>query len=123
MSNLKQKAKGFLIGASMVPAMGILHHCMGYITDEWYDLENYSLKNRFECAYFTNVPESHRNFTATARNHVRNEKYPVGPNFTYPAMLFAGLAGLMLADEKRRRKCQNVINSLDKLMDKKFGRC
>ena len=99
MSKIKGFIVGTAIGASVIPAAGVLAHFgMMIASDPYVPKGDYSLKNRFECAYCWNVPESHRQYTRMRElpsGWTQDEKtlYMAHPLATYPAILVFGLLG------------------------------
>lgn len=108
------KAKGFIKGALLVPAMGLVAHgVMGVVSSNydwnafggghWPTDEEYSLKHRFETACSFNTPEEHKTYVVYepifrdgSWEHGQGEKvpyWPASPYMTYGAMLAAGLIG------------------------------
>lgn len=99
MSDFKNKAKSFMIGAALVPAAGLLAH-MGGAIHPYAESEDYSLKHRYECAYSFNTPEEHKHYTVTSWDTPefdgipdQKKSYLASPWAMYPAMLGLGLLG------------------------------
>jgi len=100
MSEFKNKAKSFMMGAALVPASMLATGLVfpdGVATDDGVHSSTFSLSHAFECAYSLNTPQSHKTFYVSATNHGMDSSgtypYAAHPLATYPAMLTLGLLG------------------------------
>lgn len=102
--------RGFVKGALLVPALGLAAHFMRYAGDDLLH-DDYSLKNRFECAYCFNVPNEHKFYHSS---YYLNDTelslpkcqtyYMASPYVIYPAMMLLGLRGAYVAARKKKRE-------------------
>lgn len=121
MSSMNAKAKGFIKGALMVPALGVAAHItMGLFSGnyepnihaDWNLSDDYSLKHRFETAYNFNTPENHKTYKfyetrwydgTLEHEYIATVPYwPTSPYVTYGAMLACGLLGARRAARRER---------------------
>ena len=100
MSDFKNKAKSFMIGAALVPVSmvtGGLVMQTGGLSDETIHSNGFSLSHAMECAYSLNTPDAHKTYYISATNHGMDDSgtypYAAHPFATYPAMLALGLVG------------------------------
>lgn len=103
MSSIKTKATGFIIGAAMIPLMGVGAHALGAALQDGV-MNDYSLHHRFETAYSFKTPEDHKHYTFIASHDnpladSDTHRYPASPYATYPAMLVFGLLGARAASK------------------------
>lgn len=120
---MNAKVKGFLKGALLVPAMGLVAHgVMGLASDNyelnvnadwnWPTDDSYSLKHRFETAYSFNTPQDHKTYRFYDSTwsdgmlyHGQGKEvpyWPASPYVTYSAMLACGLLGARRAARHER---------------------
>ncbi len=100
--------RGALIGAVVIPFMGLLAHAGSGITNTFVNdgSEDYSLKNRFETAYKFDVPHKKSHYDVLYQDSAWNpeiatERYLAHPAATYPAhLVFALLGGIAGAKRK-----------------------
>ena len=121
MSLMNAKAKGFVKGALLVPALGVVAHItMGFFSGnyepnihaDWRLSDDYSLKHRFETAYNFNTPEDHKTYKfyeirchdgTLEHEYIETVHYwPTSPYITYAAMLACGLLGARRAARRER---------------------
>lgn len=101
-------AKSMILTAAVIPVLGLAVHGLNELGTV--RVENYSVKNRFECAYCFNVPESNKYYYSTpiifgdALNGCRQkEYYAASPWATYSLIAGAGVAGAVLYRRKQRQ--------------------
>ncbi|MBD5391433.1 hypothetical protein HDR66_01350 [bacterium] len=100
---------GTIGAAGLVSMGGLVAHGVGFVDDR--DLDDYSLRHRFESAYCVDVPESHKYYTASYYDQVKGEtvtkqeRYLASPWFTYPAIAaYGALLGAFCAAVGRTGK-------------------
>lgn len=116
MKDIKSKVNGFIIGAAMVPLMGVGAHIMAQLGDGNVG-DDYSLHNRFETAYSFNTPDAHKTYTFVPCGEdsaLQTFNYMASPWATYPAMLAFGLLGAhtlaKFEEDEKRRKIMSANN-------------
>jgi len=101
MSEFKNKAKSFVIGATLVPASMLAAGMIfsnGTGNSDTVHSSTFSLSHAFECAYSMTTPQSHKTYDISATDHGMDSSgtypYAAHPLVTYPAMLGLGLLGV-----------------------------
>ena len=115
MAKLRPAAKGFFIGLTIVPAMGILAHGVRMAGEDRLG-DDYSLCHRFESAYCFNVPQEHREYTVFPISNgyqieePKKDRYMANPWLIWPLTLAGGVLGAASALDKEKRKVEYYRN-------------
>lgn len=98
------------VAAAILSVMGLAAHGAGYLLNN--NLDNYSLKNRFETAYSFKTPETHKYYYVNGGDV---EKYAMTPYGTYGTMgafmALSGAFGALIGRLAAKDKEQEIIKS------------
>lgn len=115
MSKFRTAFQGFILGAAIVPALGVAAHLMRAAGDNANVGDDYSLKHRFETAYCFNTPDKHKEYTIYPldahwnQGEPTTDKYMANPWVMWSLTLACGALGAARALKQERRKplCYN----------------
>ena len=120
-SAIKGFISGAVLGCVIFCALGLAAHVfVGFWTPAipTERCDDYSLRNRFECAFSFNTPERHKYYydsypDGPSGTPAGEQRYLAHPLFTYPLILLCGIVGALAGIGEAEKKKNNANKNIE----------